>query len=85
LPLPTQFPELSQASVVVQNLPSLHAVPAVSGAHVPLVPPVFAALQPWHGAVQAVSQQTPSTQRPLAHSPSPVHGPPWATAQTPVT
>jgi hypothetical protein len=66
-------------------MPSSHDVPAVSGAHVPSVPPVFAAVHPWHVAVQAVLQQTSSTQCMLLHWESAVHGPPLPPAQVPKT
>ena len=37
--------------------------------HVPSVPePFFTAVQAWHVPTQAVLQQTPSTQKPLAQS-----------------
>jgi hypothetical protein len=59
----------------------LGLVPAATGPHTPSVPePWNAAVQAWQAPVQAVLQQTPSTQKPLAHClPSPpVHVTPLA-------
>jgi hypothetical protein len=56
------------------------AVPAVTDAQVPSDEPVSAIVHAWQVPVQAVLQQTPSTQKPLAHwAPSPpVHVAPLA-------
>ena len=64
-------------SVWVQALPSLHAVPLVLGEQVPDQPRQVAGAEHW--SVQAVSQQTPLTQKPVAHwlfdvHPSPERG-----------
>ena len=45
---------------------------------VPSVPPVLAALQAAHSAVQSLSQQNPSTHQVLAHSVPSVQGAPFA-------
>ena len=47
-------------------------------AHAPSVPPVSATLHDSHRASHAVSQQTPSTQKPLVHSIAAVQGAPLA-------
>ena len=57
-------------SPVVQAFASLHVVPFVFAAHVPTDP---VRLQAMHWFVQAVSQQTPFAQKPLAHCVPVVH------------
>jgi hypothetical protein len=54
-----------------------HEVPAVAFAHVPEVPPVWAALQLWQVPVQAVLQQTPDEQFPLKHASAEVQATPF--------
>jgi len=50
------------------------SVPAFALPQVPSVPEIlFSALQAWHTPLQAVSQQTPSTQKPEVHSCAAVH------------
>ena len=44
------------------------SVPVVMLPQTPLVPPFFAVEHAWQRPVHAVEQQTPSTQKPLAHS-----------------
>jgi hypothetical protein len=46
------------------------SVPIVTARQRPLVAPVFGLLHAKHEPVQSDSQQTPSTQKPLAHSPA---------------
>ena len=53
-----------QASPVVQALASSHVVPFVFAEQVPTEP---VRLHAMHWFVQAVSQQTPLTQNPVAH------------------
>jgi hypothetical protein len=60
---PVQAPDW-QVSVWVQALPSLQVVPLVFGEQVPTRP---VRLQAEHWSVQAVSQQTPLTQKPVVH------------------
>ncbi len=48
------------------------SVPARMSPHVPLLPdPFFTALQVWQLPAHAVSQQNPSTQKPLEHTRQP--------------
>ena len=47
------------------------SVPIETGRQRPLVAVVFALLHATHEPAQSDSQQTPSTQKPLAHSPAP--------------
>ena len=60
---PAQVPDW-QVSPVVQALLSLQVVPFVFGEQVPTKP---VRLQAVHWLVQALSQQTPLAQKPLAH------------------
>jgi hypothetical protein len=60
---PVHIPDW-QVSVCVQALPSLHVVPFDFGAQVPTEP---VRLQAEHWSVQAVLQQTPLAQNPVAH------------------
>ena len=47
----------------------------MTSSHTPSAPPpLAAALQAMHGVTHSDSQQTPSTQKPLGHSPPPRHG-----------
>jgi hypothetical protein len=53
-------------------------------AHTPFVPPPFlAAVHARHVPVHASLQQTPSTQKPLAHTLLPVHAAPMASKHLP--
>ena len=52
------------------------SVPPVTGRHRPLAAPVLALEQALQRSAQADSQQTPSTQSPLAHWLAAVHAPP---------
>jgi hypothetical protein len=53
------------------------SVPAMTGPHAPSAPAPFrAAEQAWQRPVQAVLQQTSSTQKPVAQSLPSVQGPP---------
>lgn len=62
--------------------PEPQLVPAVTGAQTPFVPPVSAALQAWQELpVQAVLQQTPLAQFPLAHCEPEEQAPPCAIAE----
>jgi hypothetical protein len=65
-------------SVAVQKRPSSHGSPAAFGAH---VPPSHAL----HDPVQAVLQQTPSAQWPLAHSAFVEHASPFGLPTVPHT
>jgi hypothetical protein len=60
---PVQTPDW-QVSVCVQALPSLHVAPFGFGEQVPTEP---VKLQAEHWSVQAVLQQTPFAQNPVAH------------------
>jgi hypothetical protein len=75
-PAPSQLPSLPHGLVAVSSLQaSCGSLPSSTGAHVPSAFPVKVreqALQP----VQAVAQQTPSTQWPSSHSLSWAHGTP---------
>lgn len=67
---PTQAPALHE-STRVQASPSLHDRPLATGPHVPFAAAPAATLQATQSEVepppQALSQQNPSTQKPLAH------------------
>lgn len=72
---PVQTPAW-HVSVFVQASPSLHAVP-VSRAHVPFEgAPATTEQASQAPALQALSQQTPSTQKPLMHSLAKTHAVP---------
>jgi hypothetical protein len=69
-------------SVCVHALPSSHAVP-VNGVHVPSALPPAAVEHASHTpALHAVSQHTPSAQKPLEHSAPLPHATPFALAGT---
>jgi hypothetical protein len=69
----SQAPPLHLPSVlhvdagIAKQSPRGSSVPFVAAAHTPSVPPVSAAEHAWHAPVHAVSQQSPSAQKPLAH------------------
>jgi hypothetical protein len=67
-PAPSHVPSSPQLNVVCcgHSLPG--SVPAVIGRHRPLAAPVIVPTHAVQPAVHAVSQHTPSTQLPLAHS-----------------
>jgi len=67
-PAPSHMPSRPQLKVVscVHSLPG--SVPAVTGRHRPLAAPVIAPAHALQLPLHAVSQHTPSTQLPLAHS-----------------
>jgi hypothetical protein len=46
------------------------SVPVGIALHVPFATPFFVAEHAWQSPVHAVLQQTPSTQKPLVHSPA---------------
>jgi hypothetical protein len=73
-PAPSQKPSVPQveAGEAEQSLRGL--VPGSANAHVPRL---FVAAQVWQVPVQAVSQQTPSTQWPLVQSPAPAQAVPF--------
>jgi hypothetical protein len=77
-PVPRHEPEPLQVSVAVQKSPSSQDSPAAFGAH---VPPSHAL----HDPVQAVLQQTPSAQWPLAHSAFVEHASPFGLPTVPHT
>jgi hypothetical protein len=78
------LPEPQSASAVqpVPHAPAVHvygeqspsgSVRSATAPHSPLLPAPFAALlQDWHAPLHAVSQQKPSTQLPVWHTPQPV-------------
>src|SRR6185369_7831610 len=72
----------AQVAVKVQALtPARHASPTVRGPQVPSTAPPVAMEQAWQSAPsppQAVSQQTPSTQKLDVQSPAAVHAVPFA-------
>jgi hypothetical protein len=76
-----QAPPAAQAPVFPHSVPVVQresVTPAVVGAQVPLVPPVFAAEQALQAVVQALLQQKPSAQNPEAHWLAAVHAVPLA-------
>ncbi len=72
-PAPSHVPSNPQLSVdsCMHSLPG--SVPAVTGRHWPSAAPVIAAAHALQLPVHAVSQHTPSTQLPLAHSEPAAH------------
>jgi hypothetical protein len=77
---PAHLPAPSQASPLVQGLPSSHVAP-VRMVQVPSWLAPSALLQARHPAdalLQAVSQQNPFTQKPLVHEAATEQGEPWA-------
>src|SRR5262245_33333864 len=72
-PAPSHMPSLPQLVAPSSAQSLAGSVPAGTGEQVPNLP---AMLQAWQAPVQAVSQQTPSTQMPLAHSPGAVQSAP---------
>ena len=61
---------------VAAQRPRGSVVPLVAALQVPSAPPVSAPAQAWHAPVHAMSQRTPSTQKPLWHWSVPVHAAP---------
>jgi hypothetical protein len=81
-----QEPPLAHSPVLPQGgaLPQrASAMPARSVAQVPSPAPVLAFEQPMQVPVQALLQQTPSTQAPLAHWLAPVQAPPVLVTHVP--
>ncbi len=70
-PAPSHIPSSPQLEAVSCGHSLSGSVPIETALQRPLVRPVFALLHARHEAVQSDSQQTPSTQKPLAHSPAP--------------
>jgi hypothetical protein len=78
VPWPLQVPSFPQLLLVSTKQSPSGFVPAATGLHKPFVLLVFALEQAMQSPVQALSQQKPSTQWPLAHSASdPPHVAPW--------
>jgi len=69
-----------EAAVALQSLSGF--VPAFTGLQEPSAPPVLAAEQAMQRAPQVLSQQTPSTQKPLVHWVPAMHVPPFACGGT---
>lgn len=67
-PAPLHEPSNPQLKVVSCGHSLRGSVPALAGRHWPLAAPVSAAAHALQLPVHAVSQHTPSTQLPLAHS-----------------
>lgn len=86
LPVPSHLPSLPQALGSVAVHPLLAVPPAGIGPHVPFASPVSVLLHAWQPPPQAWSQQKPSTQLLLTHSPLPPHEAPcpFSGAQTPL-
>jgi len=78
-PAPSQVPSLphDEAADAEQSLRGL--VPGSANLHVPTLP---VALHVWQVLLQAVSQQTPSTQLPLEQSPPTLHIVPFVSTGT---
>jgi hypothetical protein len=76
-PPPWHLPSVPHdvAGVAAQT-PRGSAVPSATVAQVPFAAPVRAAEQASHELVHAVAQQTPSTQKPLAHASGALHAAP---------
>jgi len=65
-PPAAQLPSLPQGGLAM-HWPAGAALPEITFAQVPSAEPVSAIVQAWQVAVQAASQQTPPTQKPLEH------------------
>jgi hypothetical protein len=78
-PAPSQLPSCPQDVVGSAAQPFRTSVPDTAGAHSPTVP---TPLQVMHVPVQALWQQTPSTQKPLWQSPVAAHSVPFAFCAT---
>jgi len=81
VPLPVQAPVLPQGGAATQRA---SANPGTSLAQVPAVPPVLAAEHPRQVPVQALLQQTPSTQKAEPHWAAEVQAAPLARQVPPV-
>jgi hypothetical protein len=76
-PPPLHLPSVPHVeAAVATQMPRGSTVPSIALAHVPLAPPVRAAVHASHALVHAASQQNPSTQNPLVHWSTAVHGTP---------
>jgi hypothetical protein len=69
-PAPSHMPLSPQLAGVSCGHSLSGSVPIETARQRPFVRPVFGLLHARHEPVQADSQQTPSTQKPLAHSPA---------------
>jgi hypothetical protein len=78
-PAPSQKPSLPQVDGSLAEHSARGSVPASAALHVPRL---FVAPQVWQLPLQAVSQQTPSTQKPLAQSPVTAHAVPFVSCGT---
>jgi hypothetical protein len=76
-PLAPQVPVVPQVAADCAAHSSSGSLPTGLDLQVPLVPPLFAALQAWQLPAQAVLQQKPSTQWPLEHSAPEPHADPF--------
>jgi hypothetical protein len=72
-PAPSQVPSLPQVGAPSSAHSLAGSVPAATGEQVPILP---ATLQAWQVPLHAVSQQAPSMQWPVAHSPPAVQSAP---------
>jgi hypothetical protein len=82
LPAPSQVPSNPQldGGDAAQSAVARGAAPAGRSMQTPKLP---GAAHVWHPEVQAVAQQTPSAQKPLAQSAGPAHAWPRARGLTP--
>jgi len=78
-PAPSQKPSSPHVDGALAEHSARGSVPASAALHVPRL---FVAAQVWQLPVQAVLQQTPSTQKPLAQSPVTVHAVPLISCGT---
>ena len=78
-PAPSHMPSFPQVDAASASQSLRGSVPAAADEHVPTLP---TAPQVWQVPVQAVLQQTPSTQKPLAQSPLAAQAVPFASWAT---
>jgi hypothetical protein len=77
LPKPSQTPVVPQVLAVCEAHSLSGSTPAAMFPQAPLAPePFLAAEHASHDPLQALLQQTPSTQKPLPHWPAPVQAVP---------
>jgi hypothetical protein len=81
-PPPSHMPSAPQVDCAVLAHSLSGSVPAVIVRHSPLACPVFALAHAMHALEHPDSQQTPSTQLPLAQSPAAPQGRPFAFCAT---